>query len=1181
MAGGSTTLHTLKVQIEAYAKPCRDEMAKVKKIVDDTMGRIDKQTGEAGKSYDGMAKDMQKTVTAASKVKEAIASTNTGQFLKNTGKDVVSGSLFKELTAGIREYIREAKLAAGITVFTDDYHEAEQGYEKAARQLEKLKEVKEQLKLFGNTEIVNTEEYTELSKGLELATKKLGELEEKERKYSESGGSKKSTRYKNLISDIEESKKSVDNFKNELAELEASGGTTMSRMTDEWNKNEAAIRRAGMEVDYYQQKMAGLSASGGNIQYASNAMGNGSYIQSAAVGMKQAMSGIRQTVSSARESLMRFIQEIPGVGRVARESAYVASSAFKGLKAVLNTVGSAVKKTGGFFQSLIHKLKNTASQAGKSSGAFKGLHGSSNSLSGGIFKLGNMFKMLLIRMALRSVINGAKEGFQNLAQYSGETNQSLSMLMSSLTQLKNSFAAAFAPILNVVAPILSKLINMLSQAATYVGMFFAALTGKSTFTKAKAVQQDYAASLNNAASSASNAADAAKEYQNQVMGFDELNKMSDQSSGSSSGAGNTGASGVNVGDMFEEVAINSKLSDLAEKVKSIFSQIFQPFKESWAAEGQNTIASIEYALSSVWGLIKSIGSSFLQVWTNGTGTKLLTTIHQILQNIFNIIGNIANAFREAWEKNEVGTRIVQALFNNLQVVVDTIKKITGATAEWAKTLNFTPLLESVCNYLEKWKPVLQIIGDTLTRIWTNVVLPFVGWLIESALPKVLDGLSGLFNFLSENEWIVEAITVAVVSFFTAFKAVKFVTSAVSAIASFCTPMNLIITVIVALIAGFVALYKNVEGFRNFVDSVVEIGKNLITGLFKGIASVVSDIASFMKAYVFDPIINAFKGLFGIHSPSTVFAGLGRFLIEGLINGIKELLSNITKLFADIWGGIKAIFSDVSSWFGEKFNGAYKAVTDAFSSIGSWFGDKYKAVTNVFSNIGSWFKDKFTNAFNGVKSAFSGVGSFFSGVWNGITNIFSNVSGWFRDKFSDAWTAVKNVFSAGGQIFDGIKDGILNGLKSIVNGIISGINRVISVPFNGLNSALRTIRNVSIMGLRPFGWLGSISVPYIPMLASGGVVGSGQLFVANEAGPELVGNFGGRTGVMNNNQIVESVSRGVYDAVMAAMMNSKGSGSQEAPILEFVFMVDSETFYKVVKTGEKKSERRYTVTTQLT
>ena len=155
-----------------------------------------------------------------------------------------------------------------------------------------------------------------------------------------------------------------------------------------------------------------------------------------------------------------------------------------------------------------------------------------------------------------------------------------------------------------------------------------------------------------------------------------------------------------------------------------------------------------------------------------------------------------------------------------------------------------------------------------------------------------------------------------------------------------------------------------------------------------------------------------------------------------------------------------------------------------------------------------------------------------------------------------------VFSTAGQIFVDIKDGILSGFKSIVNQIISGINRVVSIPFNGINSALRVIKNISILGITPFSNLRTISVPQIPMLANGGFVDKGQLFVAREAGPELVGRIGNKTAVANQDQIVEAVAAGVYRAVSQAM----GDGQTD-------IYLDGEKIFEVVKKQNNRERMR--------
>ena len=85
-------------------------------------------------------------------------------------------------------------------------------------------------------------------------------------------------------------------------------------------------------------------------------------------------------------------------------------------------------------------------------------------------------------------------------------------------------------------------------------------------------------------------------------------------------------------------------------------------------------------------------------------------------------------------------------------------------------------------------------------------------------------------------------------------------------------------------------------------------------------------------------------------------------------------------------------------------------------------------------------------------------------------------------------------------------------------------------------------------------------------AAGGSPLSGQMFIAREAGPELVGNLGGNTAVMNNDQIVASVSAGVAQAVASVL----GGGTSN----EIVFKVDSETLYRMVRKGERKASGRY-------
>lgn len=101
----------------------------------------------------------------------------------------------------------------------------------------------------------------------------------------------------------------------------------------------------------------------------------------------------------------------------------------------------------------------------------------------------------------------------------------------------------------------------------------------------------------------------------------------------------------------------------------------------------------------------------------------------------------------------------------------------------------------------------------------------------------------------------------------------------------------------------------------------------------------------------------------------------------------------------------------------------------------------------------------------------------------------------------------------GKLIEVIGIAAYNLVASIVNPVIKLINELLGTSINVMH--------------RVSHW----SAPRIevPKLAAGGLVDPGQLFLAREAGPELVGTIGGHTAVMNNNQIVAAVSGGVYQA----------------------------------------------------
>lgn len=350
-----------------------------------------------------------------------------------------------------------------------------------------------------------------------------------------------------------------------------------------------------------------------------------------------------------------------------------------------------------------------------------------------------------------------------------------------------------------------------------------------------------------------------KALKKNIAPFDELKVIGKEAVDAISGAtktptvkadnislGNVGQ--VDYGGLAKGESQIDKLSKSAKKLSDILKQLWKPFQEAWSREGKNTIDTARHMFSSLAELAKSVGKSIMEVWTNGTGTEMLSTMLQILQNIFKIIGNIASQLSKAWNKNKVGTKIVQALANAFQAILTFIEKITKVTADWAGKLDFYPLLDSIKNLTKSFAPIIKALGNVLEWIYANIILPSLKWLIETGVPTLINIVSEFLNFLGEHQTLVEAFGAALIGMFATAKIIPAVTTlisnigniglalkglialmtgsggimaGISAIATAIGPGGIIIAAVGAVIAAGVLLVKNWDSIKDFFGGIVD------------------------------------------------------------------------------------------------------------------------------------------------------------------------------------------------------------------------------------------------------------------------------------------------------------------------------------------------------------------------
>jgi hypothetical protein len=247
-------------------------------------------------------------------------------------------------------------------------------------------------------------------------------------------------------------------------------------------------------------------------------------------------------------------------------------------------------------------------------------------------------------------------------------------------------------------------------------------------------------------------------------------------------------------------------------------------------------------------------------------------------------------------------------------------------------------------------------------------------------------------------------------------------------------------------------------------------------------------------------------------------------------------------FLNAWGRIQSAGST-----------AWQSIQRTYGTVSSWFG------SNVAGPIQSRFQSAWTQLSNGAAQA-----------KNAIFQQFSGVASYFGTVFSNAWARVKAVFSQGGQVFQGVVQTATSAFKGLANIVISGFNWAIAQPLNALNSALSGISNwrliIGGMTFQPFSWVSTVPIPQIPQLADGRYgITSGQLFVAREAGPEMVGTMDGRTTVANNAQIVEGIEAGVTRGVLQAL--AMGGSERGETRIEIPLVIGSREIARAVYRGQ--------------
>ena len=423
-------------------------------------------------------------------------------------------------------------------------------------------------------------------------------------------------------------------------------------------------------------------------------------------------------------------------------------------------------------------MRNVASSVGKVFlTPFSRVDDAVRAINNGIQRVFKNLKRVVMYRALRAitriVTEGIKTGIDNAYQWALAMEDafgtgiesatafrtSMDSLATSALYVKNSLGAMAMPLLNILAPAVEIVVEKLVNLFNLINRLFAIFSGANTWTRALRYPKAYGEALDDASGSAGKL----KDELITILGIDEINPMADAKDPSGRGSGASDLAD-DYSSMFEEVSLEG------DKLHDILAEVFDPFRRAWETKGKGVMEALDNALKGIKATAIAVGTSFWEVWTNGTGQQSVELLLGILQNVLNTIGEIGEAFAKGWKTDNLGTQIVQNLWDALNSILSMWEKITKSISTW--DFDFTGIFGGLEVLTRGIKEAIDAIGTSfatvfsaraegtfktilgifegIERVLGNIALQFAkGWNTDNLGTKIFDNIWEILDSILE------------------------------------------------------------------------------------------------------------------------------------------------------------------------------------------------------------------------------------------------------------------------------------------------------------------------------------------------------------------------------------------------------------------------------------------------
>ncbi|MGM9594204.1 MAG: hypothetical protein ACI3U8_07605 [Candidatus Onthomonas sp.] len=494
-----------------------------------------------------------------------------------------------------------------------------------------------------------------------------------------------------------------------------------------------------------------------------------------------------------------------------------------------------------------------------------------------------------------------RQFLSSAGQVQSAYTMALGRVRQELGQLTASLRGAAAVGMNLFA----NLLDAAQPLADALSRLTAGLFGVTYWKAASKSAEGTASALGKVASSARSAAKA----QRDLYSFDQITRVS-ASGGSSSGSSGSGkvgsAGGSGAGEL---VHISGLLEDWAVKAKQILAQIWQPFRAAWDSQGEGVLQAAQTGLREIGRAAAAVGESWLAVWTDGSGERMVSTVLQIVQRLSQTAGALASRFREAWTAGETGKRIFQELTGIVQSVLDALRDMAAATAAWAARLDFSGLVNGFANLLSAVRPLAELLSGALNWGYTNVLLPLSGWVLQAAGPAMLNLLAGAVNLLTAGLNLLKPVGTAVWEYLLKPMGNWTGTILISGLNAAARGFQTLANAINSLPAGWESLKQKASGiWTSIQNAIVGAANGCRTGTLNAFASLNQGVGSqgtSLKqklSQVFGGVVSSVQEkLGGVKNALTTPFKNG---LNGVIDLLNQVIRKINQSLKFSWDSIK-------------------------------------------------------------------------------------------------------------------------------------------------------------------------------------------------------------------------------------------------------------------------------------